>query len=151
MERTSARALLQCAGDYAAAAALIESQGASASMLPAYCLYNQAVALTLKAFLRLQGYTIDQLTDIGTDPSRLLGEAHRYGILEVVPLAAEELAAIPRLSPYSRPGGDLAPLRSGAGRFPPLSVLRTGVESLLTRLLPLCERGRLVCCAGAGI
>lgn len=136
-DRTTAVGLARYAYEYLEAAILVDEReagrnpGSQISPIPAYFLASHAIELTLKAYLRLNRLTVDQLSDkkYGHNLRACYRKAKEFGLLEIFNEHPNDVAALDMLIGLNEKHG-LRYIRTGAKQFPLWSI----VEPFAVRL-----------------
>jgi hypothetical protein len=127
-DNTSARSYFNFAESYwLSAKALIEAQikGAPNRAYPIFFLYYHAIELYLKAYLRVQGLTVDHLQKgFGHDASKLSKQARKLG----APIKPKEMGLFDVVGKAN--AAILSRYQAGGYRLPPVSALERACKSL---------------------
>jgi hypothetical protein len=129
-ERTTAQGLARYAFEYINAALLVdEHHGARpeqgfASPIPAYFLALHGIELTLKAFLRFHGVSVQKLGthEYGHDIRACYRKAKEFGLRDVYAMKADDLRAMLLLIALNERNA-LRYIRTGLYRYPAWSVV----------------------------
>ncbi len=148
MSRTNSMGLWTYASDFASAATIVAMKAGNRISVPAYYLDCHAIELVLKAFLRAQGCTLDNLKSIGHNLDKLLASATQQGLPSLVALEPAQIEAIAMINPYYR-HKELEYIESGYKTFPALDVLHSCAVTLLAATKSLCLESRTK--GGSGI
>lgn len=136
-DRTTAVGLARYAYEYLEAAILVDERetqrnpGSKISPIPAYFLAYHAIELTLKAYLRLNRLTVEQLGDrkYGHNLRTCYRKAKELGLLELFKEHPNDVTALDMLISLNEKHG-LRYIRTGAKQFPLWSI----VEPFAVRL-----------------
>ncbi len=141
IDRTSAPGLLRSAREFMDAALIVHERRGNVPFSPVYFLYGHAIELALKAFLRLHGYSMERIDEIGHNLESLVAEAHRFDLLTIIPMSSVHLEAISSLNPYYR-GKELEYIDAGQKWHPSLPDLQSCCRTLVHRISLLCRKNR---------
>ena len=130
IDRTSPLGLYRYADEYRAAAEIVQSQKPGKLIIPIYYLYGHAIELALKAFLRSQGQTVEQLKSLGHDLEVALSAAEASGLAGFMTLPADDRTALELLNPYYR-DKELEYIKVGTKHFPTPQSLRHCVDTIV--------------------
>lgn len=127
--RTTAIGLARYAKEYLEAAILVDEQMGKRtefihiSPMPAYFLLTHGIELTLKAYLRHVGLSVEQLgaRDLGHDLKALDGKARELGLNELYSLTAEDSAALDLLTEVNQ-YHQLRYIQTGFKTFPSWAI-----------------------------
>lgn len=133
--RTTAIGLARYAKEYLEAAIVVDQEMGkrkeytSISPIPAYFLLTHGLELTLKAYLRHAGLTVEELGKIGHDLKALYAKACELGLGDLYQMTAEDAEAFDLLVAVNE-FHQLRYIQTGFKTFP----LWSGAEPLAVRL-----------------
>jgi len=122
IDRTSPLGLFRYADEYRATAEIVQSQKAGKLIIPTYYLYSHAIELALKAFLRSQGQTVEQLKSLRHDLEVALSAAEAAGLATFVTLSDDDRTALELINPYYR-DKELEYIKVGTKYYPTLQSM----------------------------
>jgi hypothetical protein len=129
------------ASEFTKAAKHLHNQDRNYFIIPAYYLVTHGIESAFKAFLRAQGYSVENLKKMGHDLKKLTKAANKEKLPEVAPCSDEFLAAIEMIKDaYKRKG--LEYISTGAKQYPDITYLIDGNELLLKNIKTLCASRR---------
>lgn len=126
-----------------AAQELVQS-GNAAVLSPSYYLIAHALELSLKAFLRGKGATLDDLKNyrkFGHDLNKCLAGAIKHGLEEFIQLTEEENASIELINDYYKEK-ELEYIKTGFKTYPKIEILLSLEERLLSEIRTFCFETR---------
>ena len=138
MDRTSALGLWRYAHEFWQAAEAVHAKFPGKVFVPALYLYSHAVELALKAFLRSQGRTLEQLKALGHNLEAALKAAEDTGLCTFMKLSADDRPALELINLYYR-AKELEYIVTGVKRYPTNQSLRNCAEAILRGTKGPCE------------
>lgn len=141
--RTTAVGLARYARDYLEAALVVDEHLGKrphylrVAPIPAYFLLTHALELTLKAYLRAAGLTVEQLSyrPLGHDLRALYSKARDLGLPALYELTEEDSSALHLLAELNE-GHQLRYIETGAKTFPSWAIAEPFVVRLHQAVAP---------------
>ena len=126
--------LWQYAKTYAAAGDVVNREGL---VVPTYFLHGHSIELSLKAFLRGAGFTLQQLQQIGHDLNKALESAEAHGLRRFVEFSDADAVVINLLTQGYK-DKELEYMVTGVKNLPRLDLLSSLSNRLVGSLESYC-------------
>jgi hypothetical protein len=138
MDRANSLGLWNYSQEFLEASLAISEMRKGKLSISAYYLCGHSIELALKAFLRGNGFSIEQLQrKIGHDLGKALAEAIENGIEGLIKFNKEEKALIELLNiSYKRK--ELEYITTGFKRFPEIEIIHKIAQSLIDSIKTFC-------------
>lgn len=138
MDRTSSMGLWTQSHDFMVAASDLTKQNNAQTNGPAYYLVSHAIELSLRAFLRGSGLSLETLKKkLGHDLSKCLSQAELHNLDKYVEISDSERSAIEKINDYYIEK-DLEYISVGYKEYPQINLLITFNKNLLNTIKQFC-------------